>query len=713
MIELCKPFLLFLILVTNLICFGQTKEIDSLRRTLEINKNDSDKLKTLHNLCIKLRLKSEFNEALECASQGINISSNLKNEKDKKNWTIKFLRESKINYFAKNDFPNSLKCMLSVLKINEELDDKEGICSAYFDLAISYKEEGSYAEALEILLKAQKIQQGLNNSYGIALSYSELGENYSKIGDFKLSLKNYLLAIRKYEEYNDTVSASYILYSVGDLFVKRHEADSALKYFLEAIKIVEKKPENSRDNQLIANAFSRIGESYEAKEQYNVAIRYVLQSIKINEKFGGGGLADSYFILSRIYYKQQELISAQKFCSKALLYIDRINWSPYERWTLSEKANVLMSNIEMKLGRCEESIAYHKASISARDSLHNENRVKKSVREQMQFEIDKKLLADSLKLVEERNINDIKFKQERDQRYFLYGGLALLILFGSVMFNRFTVTKKQKFLIEKKEKETQVQKHLIEEKQKEIVDSISYAKRLQEAILPPQQFVNTHLINNFIYYQPKDIVAGDFYWAEKVDDFFFIAAADSTGHGVPGAMVSVVCSNALNRTIKEFKLTETGKILDKTRELVIETFEKSASEVKDGMDISLLCIDSKNKNIFWSGANNPLWYIQDSELKEIKGDKQPVGKSYDTKPFTTNEISYKSDTTFYLFTDGLADQFGGPKGKKFKYKQFEELLVSINDKPMQEQSDIISQKFEEWRGILEQVDDVCVIGIKI
>ena len=248
---------------------------------------------------------------------------------------------------------------------------------------------------------------------------------------------------------------------------------------------------------------------------------------------------------------------------------------------------------------------------------------------------------------------------------------------------------------------------------KDIIDSINYAKRLQDAILPQKKFIDQCVSQNFIYYKPKDIVAGDFYWAEKIEEKFFIAAADSTGHGVPGAMVSVVCSNALNRTIKEFKLTETGKILDKTRDLVLETFEKSASEVKDGMDISLLCIDSKNKCIFWSGANNPLWYIQDAELKEIKADKQPIGKTDFPKPFTTHEIEYKENTTYYLFTDGLADQFGGPNGKKFKYKQFSDLLIKNNNLSQKQQADIINKAFSDWKGDLEQVDDVCVIGIKL
>lgn len=265
------------------------------------------------------------------------------------------------------------------------------------------------------------------------------------------------------------------------------------------------------------------------------------------------------------------------------------------------------------------------------------------------------------------------------------------------------------------------QKQLVEEKQKEILESISYAKRLQEAILPPEEFISKEVPDNFILYLPKDLVAGDFYWAEKSNDVFLIAAADSTGHGVPGAMVSVVCSNALNRAVKEFRLTDPGQILDKTLELVIETFvrkdsygEKSYSEVKDGMDISLLAIDQKNKKVLWSGANNPLWYLDGSGiLQEIKADKQAIGKTDQTKKFTTHKLNYTKGSVFYLFTDGFADQFGGPKGKKFKYKPMFELLQAISQNTMPEQSGRIVSTFFKWKGELEQVDDVCIIGIKL
>ncbi|MBK8368536.1 MAG: SpoIIE family protein phosphatase [Bacteroidetes bacterium] len=257
------------------------------------------------------------------------------------------------------------------------------------------------------------------------------------------------------------------------------------------------------------------------------------------------------------------------------------------------------------------------------------------------------------------------------------------------------------------------QKELVQEKQKEIIDSITYAKRLQQAILPPKHFITQHLPNNFVFYHPKDIVAGDFYWMHVEGDLIFIAAADSTGHGVPGAMVSIVCSNALEKAVNEFRLTDTGKILDKTTDLVLDTFAKSGEEIKDGMDISLLCYNKLTKQITWSGANNQLWYIYNSELIEVKADKQPIGKSDHRKNFTTHRIHCEEGTLFYLMTDGLPDQFGGPKGKKFKYKQLQELLIANSNNSLNEQKTVISNHFNDWKGNLEQVDDVTIIGIKL
>jgi len=182
---------------------------------------------------------------------------------------------------------------------------------------------------------------------------------------------------------------------------------------------------------------------------------------------------------------------------------------------------------------------------------------------------------------------------------------------------------------------------------------------------------------------------------------------------VPGALVSVICSNALNRTVKEFHIKEPGKILDKVRELVLETFEKSESNVQDGMDISLCSINTNTREIQWSGAYNSLLYIQHGELHEVLADKQPIGKTDLAQPFNTHAVKLQKGDTIYLFTDGYADQFGGPKRKKFKYKQMEELLLANAKKRMEEQKNILESTLDEWKGNLEQVDDILVIGIEV
>lgn len=257
------------------------------------------------------------------------------------------------------------------------------------------------------------------------------------------------------------------------------------------------------------------------------------------------------------------------------------------------------------------------------------------------------------------------------------------------------------------------QKELVELKNKEITDSITYAKRIQEAILPSSQLVKTLLNDAFILYKPKDIVAGDFYWLEEKDGKILLASADCTGHGVPGAMVSVVCNNALNRTVREFNLDEPSAILNKVRDIVIDTFNKSGEDVKDGMDIALISYDKKTNILQFSGANNSLYLISGGNLQVLAADTQPIGKYAVVKGFTNHQVQLKKGDTFYIFTDGYVDQFGGEKGKKLKFQGFIELLLKLKNESMNEQHKHIDEFFMNWKGELEQVDDVCVIGVRV
>jgi serine phosphatase RsbU (regulator of sigma subunit) len=254
----------------------------------------------------------------------------------------------------------------------------------------------------------------------------------------------------------------------------------------------------------------------------------------------------------------------------------------------------------------------------------------------------------------------------------------------------------------------------IEEKNKDIQDSIVYAKRIQEAILPAKELKHKLFPNAFVLYQPRDIVSGDFYWFTEKNGKRLIAAVDCTGHGVPGAFMSLIGSTILNEIVNVQGIIKPSQILNKLRDQIIHSLKQKDGNNKDGMDISLLCFNENENIVEFAAANNPLWIIRNNEVIEVKADKQPVGYSgFDLKDFTNHSLKLEKGDMVYLFSDGYADQFGGVKGKKYKYNTLKNFLISINHLSVAEQESKLLEEFSNWKGDLEQVDDVCIIGIKI
>jgi ligand-binding sensor domain-containing protein/serine phosphatase RsbU (regulator of sigma subunit) len=272
---------------------------------------------------------------------------------------------------------------------------------------------------------------------------------------------------------------------------------------------------------------------------------------------------------------------------------------------------------------------------------------------------------------------------------------------------------------------------IIEDKQKEILDSINYAEKIQRTLLANHEFVNQTIPDSFVFFNPKDIVSGDFYWATKVmsdetfdvfgsdkkkqkvtkRELFYLAVCDSTGHGVPGAFMSLLNISFLNEAINEKNIHDPSRVFDFVRQRLIENM--SAGGRRDGMDGILVCFDTSNQLIYYVGSNNAPVVISDGELKNLPTDKMPVGLGENMEPFKLFEINYKKGDMLHLFTDGYADQFGGPQGKKLKYKQLNQLLVDIFPLPLPEQEEILIKKFNDWKGELEQVDDVCILGVRL
>lgn len=279
-------------------------------------------------------------------------------------------------------------------------------------------------------------------------------------------------------------------------------------------------------------------------------------------------------------------------------------------------------------------------------------------------------------------------------------------------------TVQQHFLAAKVETRTielKREKDEIQQEKKALVDSINYAKRIQTALLPSASTITNRVGENFILFIPKDIVSGDFYWVEQVGEWTFFAVCDCTGHGVPGALISIVCNNALNRAVKEYDLKQPSQILDKVSELIVESIGLDG-EVKDGMDASLCAFNKNTRDLFWAGANLPIWLARQStfyELMEFKPDKQPLGLYQNRSSYTHNKIEIQKGDILYLFSDGYADQFGGDAGKKLTRKKFKELILKQRGVSLQQQQVNLHDFHQGYKKTGDQIDDILVMGIRV
>ncbi len=268
--------------------------------------------------------------------------------------------------------------------------------------------------------------------------------------------------------------------------------------------------------------------------------------------------------------------------------------------------------------------------------------------------------------------------------------------------------------VKERTKEIRTQKEFIEKQNKEIKYSFDYAKRIQSTVLPTNEVFENLFAENFIFFKPRDIVSGDFYWVSQKENKIILTASDCTGHGVPGSLMSMLGITMLHEIVNEKDVTQSDEILNELRVSIARTLKQEGKpgEQKDGMDMVLLIYDRATRELEFSGANNPMYIIRDGEMIEYKGDNMPVAYYDNMTPFTRHTIQMKQGDRVYLFSDGFPDQFGGPKGKKFKYKPFKELLLEVHERSMEEQERILKMVFDEWKGNLDQIDDVLVMGLR-
>jgi tetratricopeptide (TPR) repeat protein len=664
---------------------AQISKVDSLEAVLKTSPRDTSMVKTFNTLAGIVQFNNP-EKGLAYCTKGLKLAEELNYEKGK----AMLNNTSGISYSILGNYEKAYECFTKALEQYKTLNDKRSISLCLNNLGIYWYNQGDYSKALDHYIQSLKVDESLHDEKGMLSSYNNVGLVYKDLGNTALALQYFSKALVLAEKLKDKAGLSMTYNNTGLVFWQQKKFTEALGNFFKELEL-----DKELDNQVgIAQAYNNIGMIYYEQKNYPLSLEYHLKAISLFTSLNDNdGLALAYSNMASIYEKTGDFKKAEENAKRSLDISKAIG-----RKELQKNSYQLLSQVYAQQKNFKDAYKYQLMLTDVKDSLFNNESHKQIAEMSAKYETEKK--EEQIKLLEKDK------KIQKTVRNSFIVAFALMLLLAGVSYNSFRTKRKAN-------RQLAIKNALIEEKQKEILDSINYAKRIQNAILPPNRLVKEHLPDSFILYKPKDIVAGDFYWLEHKNGHVLFAAADCTGHGVPGAMVSVICNNGLNRSVREHNITDPGKILDKTREIVIAEFEKSDEEVKDGMDISLCAFNNITNQLLWAGANNPLWVIRHHEIIELKPDKQPIGKYAEGKPFTTHTMQLQKGDVFYIFTDGYVDQFGGEKGKKFKSAKLKELLLSISHEPMTEQQRILDGNFGIWKGSLEQVDDVCVIGVRI
>ena len=624
-------------------------------------------------------------------------------------------------YQYQGDIQKALEYYFKSLKINEEIKDVTGTAESLNNIGLIYNEKGDISQALEYYHKSLMLHESINYKIGMATALNNIGAIYQHQGDLQRALTYYNKSLKLEEETNNLSVMAGLLHNIGAIHKLLGDSAKALIFLNKSLKIAEE----TENLPGMAHCLNSIGSLYQVLGQKSLALEYWQRSLKIWEKINdkqGMALVSNHIAIA--LFDLGETAEALKYAEHSLKLAKELDFPENIK-----DATGTLSKIYSKTGKWKEAYELQVLYKQMSDTINSIEGRKAFLLKSFQYEYEKKAIADSIKSVEEHKVFDAQLKQQKIQKTALYCGIGLVTLFALFMYNRFRVTQKQKEIIEVKEKETQQQKQIIEEKHKEISDSINYAERIQRSFLATKELLDKNLKEYFVLFQPKDIVSGDFYWAaELLNGHFVLAVADSTGHGVPGAIMSLLNITSLEKAIERHSYP--SEILNHTRKTIIDRLKKdgSAEGGKDGMDCSLMSVDFTNSQMTIAAAQNPVWIVRNvsssdpdnhrdenaKEFIEIAYDKMPVGKhDNDHVSFKQQTVTLKKGDMIYAVTDGFADQFGGAKGKKFMQKRLKELLISVSDQKPYRQKEILSETLKKWAGGLEQVDDITLVGVRI
>ncbi len=626
-------------------------------------------------------------------------------------------------------------------ELGERLQFNTGVAYALKNIGLGYYFQGEYPKAIGSWQQALAIFEQENHKLGVANMLNNIGAVYNNVGDDAMALDLYLQSLKVSEEIDDSLRILTAMINIGLIYLKNPRTyDRALDYYLKALPLSEA----LGDMDAIGTTTVNLGELYFKKGDYETALSYFERSLKAFEKSTSGNISFALTNIGKVYAKRGDYPKAIDYQLRAYEIATRLESKPDMvlnllglAETYREKGDIrsaldYFSRAEAianeigaiyELGDAYNGLARSYAEIydykNAYNNLDQLIRINDTIFSELsQQQINKLRIQYETEAIEQENKllkSDVELSEARDRNqmliiYLFILGFVFTIFFLGVLIRSNNLKRKANTQLSKKNA-------LITEQKKEITDSIHYAKRIQNAMLTPNDYIETLLPERFILFKPRDIVSGDFYWLTKKDEKIICAIADCTGHGVPGAFMSMLGISSLNEIISQQGNLTAAKILNELSERVINSLRQHdrPGELLDGMDMTLLVLDQKNNLLEFAGAMNSLIIISHGELTEHKADKMPIGYHLNKKPvpFTNHKIQIQKGDAIYSYTDGYADQFGGDKGKKFMIRKLKDMLMQIHNKPMEEQKSILENSIVQWMSQYKQVDDILVMGIRM
>ena len=683
-------------------CNAQQNKIDSLTKLIKSGVEDTNQAK-IHFKLANIYSNNDYDKGIEELTKAYNIDKKINYYRGLTNCAVSF----GILNAKKGNYKDALIYFNESIELSKKHFPKENIGSRLNNIGIVYRHLGNYSKSVEYFLNATKEHTEYKDTVGLCSVYNNLANTLNNMNRCREALTYHFLAlkIRMRKHLTTDIRSSYG--NIGSTYDNMGKPDSALYYFKKALALYKDK----EDKTNLARLYNQIGDAYRSEQQSDSALGYLQNANKLFNELGDGkGLVLSAQALGKLYLQLNNYTKAESYLLQALEIAQKTKQKDDEK-----DIHFLLAKTYTAEKKYQKAIDYFLKYDSLNSNLSEINNAQKIADLQTNFEVEKKQ-AEIKKLEQEQTIQALAIEKQDGEIKRQRWGLILSGLSGLLALAFVYVLYKSNKQRKKDNKQLFEQKEIIEQKNKEVTDSINYARRIQQAVLTGEDVWNKISKENFILFKPKDIVSGDFYWAYISPNGRCIwAAADCTGHGVPGGFMSMLGNSFLNEIVIENRIYKADEILNRLRAKVIQALEqKGMTEQKDGMDIALCVWNKVDNTLEFAGANNAACIVRKKELIELKPDKMPIG-SYvtDSQKFTLTQYKLQPNDIIYLSSDGYPDQFGGKNGKKFKYRQMEELLTTNSEKPMAQQKEILDTSFTAWKGDLEQIDDVLVIGIKV